>query len=67
MVERHTKIIHNLPPRPLSETGYHYSVADEAMADLMSHETTYAQDDIDMTDAGPSTVPARNKTTFYDD
>jgi F-box and WD-40 domain protein CDC4 len=58
-----------LPPRPLSETGYHYAASDESMTGLISHETSYAQDDIDMSDAGPSTAPAKpiGRTFFRDD
>jgi len=58
-----------LPPRPLSETGYHYGTSDESMTGLISHETSYAQDDIDMSDAGPPTAPpkAMGRKFFHDD
>lgn len=57
-----------LPPRPLSETGYHYGISDESMTGLMSHEA-YSQDDIDMSDAGPATAPSRaiGRTFFRND
>lgn len=58
--------MHNLPPRPLSETGYRFTGADDDMTGLDQHETTYARDDIDMEDAGPSTAPPRPRT-FLDD
>ncbi|OBT68250.1 F-box and WD-40 domain-containing protein CDC4 [Pseudogymnoascus sp. 23342-1-I1] len=58
--------MHNLPPRPLSETGYRFTGADENMTGLDGHENTYARDDIDMEDAGPSTAPPRPRT-FLDD
>ncbi len=32
------------------------------MTGLDAHETTYARDDIDMEDAGPSTAPPRPRT-----
>jgi F-box and WD-40 domain protein CDC4 len=60
-------IFGSLPPRPLSETGYHYSTADEPMTGLISHETSYSQDDMDMSDAGPSTAPPRVTGTFFHD
>jgi F-box and WD-40 domain protein CDC4 len=60
-------ILSSLPPRPLSETGYHYGSADDSMTGLISHETTYARDDIDMADAGPSTAPPRPRTFLNDD
>lgn len=57
--------LHNLPPRPLSEAGYHF--ADDTMSGLVSHETAYARDDIDMADAGPATAPPRQRTFLNDD
>jgi F-box and WD-40 domain protein CDC4 len=61
--------LRGLPPRPLSETGYHYGTPDESMTGLICHETSYAQDDIDMSDAGPSTAPPKavGRTFFRDD
>lgn len=63
----------DIPPRPLSEAGYHYGLGrkgsrhegDEAMNGMGSEgqnattRVVYAQDDPDMamTDAGPSTAP----------
>lgn len=60
-------ILHNLPPRPLSEAGYHFAATDDTMSGLVSHETTYARDDIDMADAGPATAPPRQRTFLHDD
>ena len=61
----------NAPPtRPLSAVEYR-SVAreDQPMTGLSSHEATYAQDDIDMADAGPATAPshATGPRSFLDD
>ncbi|KFY95326.1 hypothetical protein V498_03408 [Pseudogymnoascus sp. VKM F-4517 (FW-2822)] len=64
--QERTGFIHNLPPRPLSETGYRFAGGDDDMTGLDPHETTYARDDIDMEDAGPSTAPPRPRT-FLDD
>jgi hypothetical protein len=60
-------ILSTLPPRPLSETGYHpsYSTSDEPMTGLLSHEPSYSHDDIDMSDVGPPAAPPRRSTTFF--
>jgi F-box and WD-40 domain protein CDC4 len=49
----------NAPPaRPLSAVEYRTTAReDQPMSGLISHEAAYAQDDIDMADAGPSTAP----------
>lgn len=60
-------LLNGLPPRPLSETGYHYGTSDEPMTGLISHDTSYSQDDIDMSDAGPSTAPPQAATFFDED
>ena len=57
---RPSNLLKNLPPRPLSEAGYHYSSVDQTMSDLIVDNAVYAQDDIDMSDAGPPTAPVRN-------
>lgn len=62
-----SSILRGLPPRPLSETGYHYSGADDSLGGLLSHDASYARDDIDMPDAGPTTAPPRPRTFLHDD
>jgi F-box and WD-40 domain protein CDC4 len=59
----------NTPHRPLSAIEYRNNSPDQPMTGLLSSEATYAQDDIDMADAGPSTAPPRatGSTFFHDD
>jgi len=71
---RPSSLLSILPPRPLSEAGYHYTPTDHPMTGLLnhSHYGIYSQDDIDMSDAGPSTAPSRpmgqsGPTWFQDD
>ncbi|KAI9742554.1 MAG: hypothetical protein M1818_003694 [Claussenomyces sp. TS43310] len=65
---RPSSLLNTLPPRPLSEAGYHYASSEEAMTGLITNEA-YSQDDIDMSDVGPSTAPSRGTgpTWFHDD
>lgn len=67
--ERHCtqSILHNLPPRPLSEAGFRFGATDEAMGGMSVHETTYALDDIDMSDVAPSSPPIPRPATFLAD
>lgn len=56
--------------RPLSAAEYRtHSKEDQHMSGLSSQIATYPQDDIDMSDAGPSTAPphATGPTFFHDD
>ena len=55
--------------RPLSAVEYRTTREDQPMAGLLTHETTYYHDDIDMADAGPSTAPphATGPRSFLDD
>jgi len=57
------------PTRPLSAVEYRTAREDQPMTGLSSHEAAYAQDDIDMADAGPSTAPphAMGPRSFLDD
>jgi len=65
----------NTPVRPLSAVDYRdigISDSDENMSGLTrsSRGGLYAQDDIEMGDAGPSTAPSRSgavRTFFHDD
>lgn len=65
--------LHSSPPRPLSALEYRSaptpSTQDEPMSGLLSQEVAYPKDDVDMTDAGPSTAPpqATGPTFFHDE
>ncbi|TVY30718.1 F-box/WD repeat-containing protein [Lachnellula hyalina] len=58
-------------PRPLSALEYRSNpnAQDQPMSGLLSQEAAYCKDDVDMTDAGPSTAPpqATGPTFFHDD
>ena len=63
-------MLNSPPARPLSAVEYRSTAReDQPMTGLTSHEAAYAQDDIDMADAGPSTAPphATGPTFFHDD
>jgi F-box and WD-40 domain protein CDC4 len=56
--------------RPLSAAEYRTNPKeDQQMTGISTHEVVYPQDDIDMSDAGPSTAPphATGPTFFHDD
>ncbi|TAQ83076.1 hypothetical protein B7494_g8601 [Chlorociboria aeruginascens] len=74
LLERDTTLaqrILNAPTRPLSAVEYRSGThtQDQPMSGLSSHEATYAECDVDMADAGPSTAPpqATGPTFFHDD
>jgi len=56
--------------RPLSAAEYRTnSKEDHHMTGILSQEVLYPQDDLEMSDAGPSTAPphATGPTFFHDD
>lgn len=74
LFERDTSLAQRLlssPPRPLSAIEYRTAspVQDQPMPGLLTQEAAYVKDDVDMTDAGPSTAPpqATGPTFFHDD
>lgn len=59
----------NTQQRPLSAVEYRTGTPDQPMTGVQPNEATSSQDDIDMSDAGPSTAPPQTTgpTFFHDD
>ncbi|APA05246.1 hypothetical protein SS1G_09627 [Sclerotinia sclerotiorum 1980 UF-70] len=57
------------PARPLSAIEYRSGSQDQAMQGIITSEASYVRDDVEMADAGPSTVPpqATGPTFFHED